>query len=279
MSFSLRPDALAGRRLAISASQSPDASRSVCGDEDGVRLTLRHIARAVLAAGGHLAYGGNLAPGGFTPLLVEEAGWSGREDQPLVVTVPWSEHRRMSLAELRTALDAGPAVRVVWLDVAGREVDPAAGRGAAPEEVDPHTTATALHAMRRHVRDRCDGRVLVGGRRSGFSGSLPGVLEEAMLSLEGSPQPLYSAAGFGGVAADVARALRIDDSSWLPHEHGAADPRLAEGLDRLRVRVRELGGSALTNGLSPEENRRLAVSVDPSEIAALVTLGLARAAS
>lgn len=133
--------------------------------------------------------------------------------------------------------------------------------------------------MRRYMRDRQDGRVLIGGRRAGFQGQLPGLREEALLTLE-SGQHLYLAGGFGGVTLDIARALDVDDvddGSWLPPaDPPPADPRYAEGYARFAELARSPGWSGLRNGLSAEENRKLAASHRPSDIATLVSLGLGR---
>jgi hypothetical protein len=104
---------------------------------------------------------------------------------------------------------------------------------------------------------------------------MPGLVEEALMTLEAGGAP-YVVGGFGGVAVDIARALEIDDGSWLPSLPEPTDVRLAEGLQKLRAFVASPGWNGLDNGLSPEENRRLAISYRPSEIAALISLGFGR---
>ncbi|MGW7418870.1 hypothetical protein ACWGJB_02160 [Streptomyces sp. NPDC054813] len=277
MATSLPPGTLKGRTLAVSVSQSPDLA-GLGLSEAQLRQTLGDVTRLVLEAGGHLAYGGHLDPAGYTAELSAAVERHGHGDRPLLVCLAWPEHRRLPLSELRTRLDLGRAGRVVCLDPAGHETDPAAGRGEAAEPTDPAVARSSLTAMRRYVRDRSHGRLLVGGRRAGFQGELPGLLEEALLTLDSEdPRPLYLAAGFGGVTADIVRALGIDDCAWLSGDPESApdDSRLLAGLERLHAR-REAPG--LSNGLTPEENRRLAVSRSPAEIAELVALGLGRLA-
>ncbi|MFI0418410.1 hypothetical protein [Spongiactinospora sp. 9N601] len=78
---------------------------------------------------------------------------------------------------------------------------------------------------------------------------------------------LYTAAGFGGVTADIAGALGMRDDERPADPPG---PRLTGGLERLRALARERP----YNGLSDAENRTLATTRRPDEIAALVTLRL-----
>jgi hypothetical protein len=91
-------------------------------------------------------------------------------------------------------------------------------------------------------------------------------------------QPLYLAGGFGGVTADVAKALELDDGRWLPSisSSPAPDIRLLAGLEQLTQIAKKTGWKRSDNGLTDGENFLLAASYRPSEIAALVSLGLGR---
>jgi len=277
----LPPDALAGVRLGISVSQSADLGRLGLS-EAHFRLTLGELARLVLVGGGTLAYGGHLRPDGYTTYLVDELlRYGGRTDRPLLICLAWQEHRELPLAELRVRKKALALFgELVCLDVDGNEIDPAAGRGNDPELVpDPVIRKCALTGLRRYLRRRTQGRLVLGGKTHDFQGELPGLMEEVLVALEGpEPQPVYLAGGFGGVTADIVKALRVDDLSWLPPDAGAPppDPRLLEGHRRLEVHAAAPGWQGLSNGLSADENRRLAATCRPSEVAALVSLGLGR---
>ncbi len=274
----LPPGALAGVRLGISVSDSPDLDR-LGFTEAHFRLALGEIARLVLVGGGTLAYGGHLDPDGYTMFLADELQRYGRRrDRPLLVCLAWPEHRRMALSSLNARRRAlGLLGEIVCLGADGRTADPAVGRGENPAPVDdPDARGRALTALRRFMRGRTQARVILGGRRHGFQGRLPGLLEEALIALEPpEPQPLFLAAGFGGVTADIARAIDPDAMTWLPADASAPqdDPRLTEGLARLAALYR---GRGLDNGLTPAENRTLLATHRPGQIAALVSLGLGR---
>jgi hypothetical protein len=277
----LPPGALAGVRLAISVSESPDIGR-LGFTEAHFRLALGEVARLVLVGGGGLAYGGHLDPDGYTAFLADELQRYGRRrDRPLLICLAWPEHRRVPLSALQARRRAlGLLGEIVCLSPEGHPVDPAAGRDEDPAPVaDPDLQVHALSSLRRFMRSRTQARVILGGRRHGFLGQYPGLLEEAILALEPpDPQPLYLAAGFGGVTADIARTLDPAAMSWLPPDLDAPpeDPRLAEGLTRLAALRGGPLWRGLDNGLTAEENRGLAATHRPGEIAVLVSLGLGR---
>lgn len=280
MTESLLPtDSLRGECLGISVSDSPDLARLGLFEEH-VRLAIGGITRSVVGAGGELLYGGHLAPDGHTTSVLAEVRRCARRDRPLRVCLAWPEHRRLPSAELKRFRRAlGLFGRLVCLDPAGAEVEPTTDRGEAPDPVtDARVLQPALTGLRCYMRQHQHGRVFLGGRRQGFRGQLPGVLEEALLTLEAG-QPIYLAGGFGGATLDIARALGVDDGAWLPAvDDDSPDPRYADNCRRLAELAKAQSRRGLDNGLSVEENRKLAVTHRPSEIAALVSLGLGRRA-
>jgi len=272
----LPPGALAGVRLGVSVSDTPDLARLGLG-EIHLRLALGEIARVVLLGGGHLVYGGRLDPEGYTAFLQGELEKYARRDQPLLICLAWQEHRELALAELEAAeRELGLYGRIVYLDDDGTPIGAGDGRGEAPTPIsDAATRARALTALRHHLVSETDARFLVGGRRSGFQGAMPGVIEEALIAIQ-ARQPVFLAAGFGGVAWDAARVLGLITSDWPDLSESSVDAAHADGLAALEQAARAAEWSARANGLSDDENLRLAASHRPSEIASLVALGLGR---
>jgi hypothetical protein len=266
------PDALRGVSVGISVSDSADLER--------LGLTSRHcemavaeLARAVFLAGGTLVYGGRLVPlGGFTDILVDEVRRYREDRDALVLCVPESEHRRLNNRELqRVARALSSSVELICLDVDGAPID----INARIEAASPPDAQRSLSAMRRHITDRCHARVLVGGRLSGFEGTSPGVVEEAVLSLA-ARRPLYVAGGFGGAAAAVAAVLDSSAASWFPSGFPEGGDVNVDALER----VREAAASApsVPDGLTWTQRQQLAVTHRPGDIASLVVLGLSRVA-
>jgi SLOG cluster2 len=274
----LGPNALEGLRVAISVSESADLGRLGLV-EIHLRLALGEIARSVLVGNGKLAYGGHLDPSGYTSFLVRELHRYGRRDQPLRVCLAFQEHRKLSLTDLSDQKrEVGLFGEIVCLSADGKPMRWDDGRGEAAVPVtDDETKAQSLTSLRRYMAGTTDARVLLGGKRAGFQGGLPGLFEEALLSLEAG-QPLFLVGGFGGVTADIIHALTPDNDARVPPLPNAVppDPKLSKGLSDLSQIAKDKSWKGLDNGLSPEENQALAATPRPSEIAALISLGLGR---
>jgi hypothetical protein len=262
------PDkALRGVRVAISVSESADLGRLGL-TSDHCQLAVAELSRAVLLAGGDLVYGGRLKPAGFTQVLIDEALTFAEPRQALTLIVPYTEHRALTSEEMSTIDQRlGLTGQLVLLDPDG------APTSHTPGATAPADPASALSAMRRHVTERSDARVLVGGKLADYQGDIPGVIEEALLSLRAGA-PLYVAGGFGGAAAAVARRLHHDEQHWAPADwpRGAGAAVIRQVLDE----VEQLRGREADDGLDGQQRAQLASSHRPGEIASLVVLGLSR---
>lgn len=274
----LPPNALNGRRLGVSVSESTDLARLGLL-EIHFRLALGEIARCVLVSGGQIAYGGHLDPEGYTAFLVQELHRYSRRDRPLKIYLAWQEHRKLSLNEIKDQKDSlGLYGEITCLAPDGNPLDPVKDR---TEEASPESEESvciqSLSSLRRYMADNTDGRIFIGGRREGFQGNLPGLVEEAIMAVE-KRQPIYLAGGFGGITIDIVKALGVDDGSWFPErlDTPTPDERLRKGLNILSDFPAQEGWAGLQNGLSDDENRYLAATHRPSEIAALISLGLGR---
>ena len=250
-----------------------------------VRHTFVEIARHLLAAGHSLAYGGDFRQQGYTEAMLDLVRTYSRRDQPgperILVYSAWP-------IWLSLDADERAAVASVATPV---QVDPPHG---APEQLPPATdrsttdrlwAALALTEMRRRMNRDISARVLLGGRLSGQSGLLPGVVEEAALSVEDA-LPLFVIGGFGGASSLVGAALRGDPTPELSLDYqqnntaSYTDLWEEAGLRRARPDFGELRerlaqcGQANRNGLSSEQNDRLLATSDTDEIVALLLRGL-----
>lgn len=268
MAAELSGETLADVRVGVSVSESQELGRLGLR-EAHLKLALGEIARVVIRAGGFLVYGGHLQPDGYTAFLVSELDRYGREDRPIELVLGWSEHQALTNDELlahRRAL--GLKGRFTYLDPAGARINPA---GPATET---HThAADSLSSLRRVLTEVTDARVFLGGKESGYEGRMPGIVEEALLGIEAG-QPLYLVGGFGGATASLVE-VAFDLPERFPPRDDPGDLDDA-ALEEVRQMIEATDWSVTQNGLSLEDNLRLATSHRPSEIATLVAIGLSR---
>ena len=274
-------------RLGISASAADDPGLAAIGlsrlhIEDAVRM----IARQGLAAGGVLVYGGDLAPGNLTEALFEMIGAynkGGVVQFPRLIDYapwPWSQEvdadwvaKRRSMLEVRLCEPPADAKEFSAGDGPGH-----VGRLKKTPE-GRYALARSLSAMRQKITEETDARVVLGGKVAGFSGLIPGIVEEVLLATR-KRQPLYIAGGFGGAAHIVALALQGEKPIALmreSQEHLSPDyaatlsfyekrrsespalglPDMNYGAATAELEKYGVPGLAATNGLSEDENREL----------------------
>lgn len=268
--LALGSTSLAGVRVGISVSQSAELGRLGLTDAH-LRLALAEVARVVIRAGGVLVYGGHLQSDGYTAFLEGEMDRYAASDRPLQLVVPWAEHRGMALGQLRARREAlSLKGEFTYLDASGVPVAADADRGPGPAPVDDADVAPSLTALRGYLTEVTDARVLLGGKEEGYQGDAPGIVEEALLAIE-ADQPIYLAGGFGGATATVAHAACRTSSRWPPRE-----PAQSLWTQKVAENIAASGWLLHGNGLSDLENRRLAATHRPSEVASLVASGLAR---
>jgi hypothetical protein len=269
------------------------------------------LATLLLLAGLRLAYGGVLAHGGAaldrinytTRLFGLVRSYSPRAAElgaarwhPIENFVPWPVHLGYGDAELaqyRTLayLNRGPAPE--GLPLAELNAD---DRGWFPSTspVQQWSYAEGLSAMRQEMNQQIAARVTVAGKLEGFSGCIPGVIEEILLALGTSPggeataqaerRPIYLIGAFGGATRLVIEQLLPNPQREVP-----SHPTLlreceqrerpfwtgASATAALRA-LGQQGTSALGNGLNEAENLELFFSTDVHRLVELILTGLGR---
>lgn len=271
--------ALDGIAVGVSVSDSSDLCRLGLAQQHA-EFAVGELARAILVAGGSLVYGGRIRPSGFTQFLLHEVRRYGTHGR-LVICLAEHEHSKLSFREL-DELDRtlGPLGTIECLHRDGsilHDVFATKADEAAPIE-DLGARAAGYSGLRRHITERSDARVLVGGQLSGYSGARPGVIEEAGFALSAG-QPLFCSAGFGGAAAVVASALALEGLEWMPADFPEAEPELrVEWVNHVEQSAASGSWERDLDGLTAAERASLVATYRAGEIAAYVVRGLGRIA-
>ena len=231
---------LQGKYIAISISNAEDAYKLGMGKEmlDDVSI---EISKHILKAGGKMIYGGDLREGGFTELFSDLSSQYGAYEKtdPDVMYfknfIAWPYWTGMS----KRIRDEYVHNRVELVRV-----------GKAEDK------QKSLTKMRIEMENSAHARIVVGGKMSGYSGSMPGIIEEFKIALN-QKHPIYVVGGFGGASryvADVLSGGKVAEGSFM-------------WIDGLNYKN-------LQNGLSQEQNKRLFVSTNAMEIVSLILEGL-----
>ena len=298
--------------ITVSISESDDARKYGLSKEHFDTLT-DEIHLYLLLAGLKIAYGGALkgsfsGTSNFTLRLFElvrtysklAEGVNAKPLKKAILNVaPWplwldyGENEWKLFSGDIADYDQGPRPDLPWSE---DEVFPPGASGRVVDSDTPerrYAWARGLTAMRERITALSQARLVIGGKLTGFSGLVPGVVEEAWLSLK-QKQPLYVAGGFGGAARAVSDRLqgiaRVEFAedwarSHLPDYDAAQALYAQQGGDFISmaqmgadIAVYGLMGlaPALNNGLDEAENRELMHCTDPQRIAGLVLTGLGR---
>lgn len=268
-------NALRGKRIALSVSESDDLARLGLYRVH-LDLAVAELTRAILFAGGTVVYGGRIN-WGFTNIVLDEAERYrsdaeryGSSAGAFEHYVPYTEHSTIADADLRGyASGLSVKARVRFIDATGvaREVADISAANYARGDVDARE---ALTAMRKVTSDVSDARVVLGGKVVGFAGAFPGVAEEAALTAT-LGKPLFIAGGFGGAATLVGRVAHPDLYEWLP----AGLP--AGVTSEVEDAVSDLLPSQFAeDGLTSDDRALLAQTNRPADVATLSILGLSK---
>jgi hypothetical protein len=254
--------------IAVSASDSPDMPALGLSHQH-LQDALSEITRHLLALGARLYYGGDLRVGGFSELLFElvqrhkRDASDGDKRSDVINFLAWPVHLRMAFPDIEAAKkDLEGIAELVCLDEGGQQLSLADRARIASRQPSELEWAAGLTAMRKVVLSETQARVVIGGQVEGYKGAMPGIAEEALLSLL-EEKPLYLVGGFGGCSRDIAETLGLTEP-WAP-------------LNRqwhARAQFNQFSVDNLCNGLTAEENSVLARTPHVDQAIVLILKGL-----
>jgi hypothetical protein len=213
--------------------------------------------------------------------------------EPLLRNIlPWPDEPRLSNEDLER-LASTLRVEKAGLPDELKPYEEAAKKEGSSSPLYRYIRARGLTNLRRRLNASSHARLCVGGRTSGAAGRCPGVIEEALLALQGG-KPLYLAGLLGGATNQIIQAFRgakMSETFCAPtqvNELYVAPPVVerdpATRQDRLVDRsavwddFSKAGRASLseTNGLSTEENEELFSTLVLDRMIQLVLTGLSR---
>lgn len=282
---------LLSKVVGLSASESDDLYKLGLS-ELHLKDIIIEINRYLLASGASIVYGGDLRASGLTEVLISlVASYSfPNQDQ---------DSRLRSYLAFPISLNLTRSVEAEYVDrIKFHRVEPPDDL-AIPDRtafVPPVGTsnlyiwARSLTKMREEMEESCDARVFIGGRSVNYKGRAPGVLEEILTSCR-KGTPMYLVGGFGGAVSSVVDHLegRNDLMGLLSqikssqeytelrqeYETHKLEDQMTWPEDLLRALEPGWEWISERNGLSVEENKKLAISAHVVEIVYYILKGLA----
>lgn len=202
---------LDGYKIGISISESAsNGYRSNHLHIEQLTRLAQDLARHLLARSGTLLYGGDLREDGFTQFILDEAvALKSRLNSDAVHVqnhLAWPLYIPDKVIEWKAKYHE--VIETVEYEIPGdlsAEVD--------KDIFLPPTSTTnkyiwsrCLTEMRQSSIVNSSARICAGGKLFGYSGSMPGVLEEVIIALEAG-KPIYLLGAFGGVVAEVCETI------------------------------------------------------------------------
>jgi hypothetical protein len=291
---------LAGRLINLSVSESNDSASRGYPSWQVNRVTLQLVA-ALFGQGASLVFGHDWREDGVmeavhgfalqvqppVPLSTENAA---AESQPLLWNLlPWPDGSYLSEQD-RERLSSTLRVESGGLPEELRALAAGAAHAEPSNDLYKYIRARGLTFLRHRLTEACDVRLCLGGRRSGFAGRYPGVIEEALLAIRGN-KPLYLAGFLGGATEQVIDAI---ERNRMPDDFCPTPPeelyrkfsnrefdnstRSDRVIDREAIwnEFAEAGVARLAavNGLTVEENQALLHTPVIDQVVELVLIGL-----
>jgi hypothetical protein len=209
---------LTGCVVGISISESEEMERLGFDRREMNRCVVR-LSELLLAAGARLAFGHDWRPGGVMEAVAalavryfrvrRDAEGRPLSKAPIINRVEWM--RQPFLAEVQrrdpgvselSAAQSPPIARLLEGIVDARAARQSPSSSSSPEQA----IADGLTEMRKELAELCHLRICLGGKVVGYSGRIPGIVEEACLTLERG-RPVLASTVFGGASRVVVCGL------------------------------------------------------------------------
>lgn len=280
---------LKNKRIGVSISECEELEE-LGFDINHLRDAMVETAKYILSLGGSLAYGGDLRHGGFTELFFDLLNYynlpESNEDRfhsylawPIYLNL--TKEQRAELISKVSFIEVKPPNDLEIKELE-ESLPPTKGE-------NQYIWSRCLTEMREKMNLSCDARVFLGGKISGFKGKYPGVLEEFVIALK-EEQPIYLIGAFGGVTKQIIEILDGHDASIFEKDYMASNDDYQElktqfnqkpsqdpiSYQNIKETILKLGWVGLSerNGLTEEQNKRLAKTPHINEIIYLILLGL-----
>ena len=283
---------LSGKKVGISISDPEINEIKSNGQNESHLLRLsQYMANYILGRGATLIYGGDFRKGGYTEQLLQEAqilkDRLKTKNIYLKNYVAWPIYLADTLEAKKWIAKYCDLLEIkeIPIDETVSDLIETNKRFLTPDTVDNcYVWSKSLTKMRYEMIRDCNARICAGGKKIGYKGKMPGILEEIIIASE-LGCPLYLLGGFGGIVHDVCELLQNNKctDSLTEEWQVSFNKGYKELLQKYKERDEEIKYLELqekmkcinlNNGLTMKENEILFNTVYVDEAVQLVLKGL-----
>lgn len=283
---------LSGKKVGISISDPEINEIKSNGQNESHLLRLsQYMANYILGRGATLIYGGDFRKGGYTEQLLQEAqilkDRLKTKNIYLKNYVAWPIYLADTLETKKWIAKYCDLLEIkeIPIDETVSDLIEKNKRFLTPDTVDNcYVWSKSLTKMRYEMIKDCNARICAGGKKIGYKGKMPGILEEIIIASE-LGCPLYLLGGFGGIVHDVCELLQNNKctDSLTEEWQVSFNKGYKELLQKYKERDEEIKYLELqekmkcinlNNGLTMKENEILFNTVYVDEAVQLVLKGL-----
>lgn len=283
---------LSGKKVGISISDPEINEIKSNGQNESHLLRLsQYMANYILGRGATLIYGGDFRKGGYTEQLLQEAqilkDRLKTKNIYLKNYVAWPIYLADTLEAKKWIAKYCDLLEIkeIPIDETVSDLIETNKRFLTPDTVDNcYVWSKSLTKMRYEMIKDCNARICAGGKKIGYKGKMPGILEEIIIASE-LGCPLYLLGGFGGIVHDVCELLQNNKctDSLTEEWQVSFNKGYKELLQKYKERDEEIKYLELqekmkcinlNNGLTMKENEILFNTVYVDEAVQLVLKGL-----
>lgn len=274
-------------------------------DENHQKDCLLELSRHFLINGAQLVYGHDPRKDGYAQVFAElNRIYVRRATQGYKCVNYWAWPfslkleltDRLQLEEAGIQLEIGPCETSIQEDIALHVGDYfTADREVTPQALTKKAQSNwslCLSQMRLQMNEQIHARIFMGGQRTSIEkvamsntsfeplGTLHGILEEAILALK-SNKPCYFIGAYGGITKMIYSKIdSVQNMHPTKLQMEYVDGNIDKYQDALNFLMDfDLKRLSVLNGLSLQENRRLAETCHVTEMVSLVLKGLSKALS
>lgn len=253
------------------------------------------IARNFLSREAVLTYGGDLRNDGFTKFLFDEAEVLKVRTQSDKIRIrnyiAWPIHNNDTKELKEWKAKYRPIANMIEHQLP-EDVKDLVDKSIIGSCLSPDTPQNmyiwcrSLTKMREDMIKECDVRIFAGGKKCGYKGKMPGVLEEIMIAIK-LKKPIFLIGGFGGITSSVCEFIETNKlpkeltMDWQINNNTGYKDLLeyselkGDGYSNDYILINEdLKMCNLNNGLSQEENIQLFNTIFIDEAIHLIIKGI-----